>query len=121
MSAKRILLVDDDPLVVDFLLLLLNREGHTVEAASNAEAGLEEFLRGPFDVVITDLELPGMRGDELAAQLRRINPDQRIILISGFPPEVPPPSCDLVLGKPLSALELRAALAALESATPGEA
>jgi CheY-like chemotaxis protein len=80
---KRILLVDDDPLVRGTLHAMLARSGYQVEDADNGESALEAFAREPHDVVITDLVMPDMEGLETIRELRRRFGDVRIIAISG--------------------------------------
>jgi DNA-binding response OmpR family regulator len=66
----RMLIVEDDERIRLSLQLVLEDEGHTVELAESAEAGLEALARRPADVVIVDLMLPGMDGFELCRRLR---------------------------------------------------
>jgi len=80
---KRILLVDDDPLVRGTLHALLARHGYEIEDADNGAAALEAFAREPHDVVITDLVMPDKEGLETIRELRRRFGDVRIIAISG--------------------------------------
>ncbi|MGI8983818.1 MAG: response regulator [Acidimicrobiales bacterium] len=64
------LIVEDDERIRLSLQLVLEDEGHTVELAESAEAGLDAFARRPPDVVLVDLMLPGMDGFELCRRLR---------------------------------------------------
>jgi CheY-like chemotaxis protein len=66
-----------------------------------------------FDLVMTDFRLPGMRGDQLAQEIKRRNPLQRIILIAGFPPVIRPAACERMLAKPFAVAELRSVIAEL--------
>ncbi len=79
-----ILLVDDcrDGLLVR--RLLLEEEGYRVHTAANGEEGLKAFAASSYDVVVTDYRMPRMDGLELIAEIRRIKPQTRIILLSGF-------------------------------------
>ena len=65
-----ILIVEDDERIRLSLQLVLEDEGHTVEQAASAEAGLEALARRPADLVLVDLMLPGMDGFELCRRLR---------------------------------------------------
>jgi DNA-binding response OmpR family regulator len=67
---SRILIVEDDERIRLSLQLVLEDEGHGVELAESAEAGLEALTRRPADLVIVDLMLPGMDGFELCRRLR---------------------------------------------------
>jgi CheY-like chemotaxis protein len=79
-----ILLVDDnrDGLIVR--RSLLEEVGYRVEIATNGEDGLRLFESSPFDVVVTDYRMPRMDGGELIQRIRQLNPNTRIILLSGF-------------------------------------
>jgi CheY-like chemotaxis protein len=80
---SRILLVDDDEDVRGVLSFALRQGGLSVsEAGSGAEA-LDLLSRDAFDLIITDFEMPAMRGDELAEKIRGLVPRQRIIMVSG--------------------------------------
>jgi CheY-like chemotaxis protein len=79
-----ILLVDDNR---DGLLVrrsLLEEVGYRVEIATNGEEGLKLFEASLFDVVVTDYRMPRMDGAELIRRIRQLNPNARIILLSGF-------------------------------------
>ncbi|MEO6746010.1 MAG: response regulator, partial [Caldimonas sp.] len=66
----RILVVEDNPDLRETLSLLLEAEGRHIEAVANAEDALRAFTAQAFDVVFTDVKLPGMSGLDLAARLR---------------------------------------------------
>ncbi len=79
-----VLLVDDNR---DGLLVrraLLEEIGYCVQIASNGEEGLKLFESSNFDVVVTDYKMPRMNGTEFIERLRKLNPEARIILLSGF-------------------------------------
>jgi len=79
-----ILLVDDNR---DGLLVrcsLLEEVGYSVQSATNGEEGLNLFNSTKFDVVVTDYRMPRMNGVELIQKIRKLNPNIRVILLSGF-------------------------------------
>jgi two-component system nitrogen regulation response regulator NtrX len=78
-----ILIVDDEPGVRSALSGVLRDEGYTVEAVSSGEACLERLTRGPVDLVVLDVWLPGMDGLATLARLRERQVDAQIVLISG--------------------------------------
>jgi CheY-like chemotaxis protein len=83
-STPNILLVDDNR---DGLLVrrcLLEEIGCCVQIALNGEEGLKLFQAGKFDVVVTDYRMPRMDGGELIQRIRALDPNARIILLSGF-------------------------------------
>jgi CheY-like chemotaxis protein len=83
-STPNILLVDDNR---DGLLVrrsLLEEVGCCVHIAANGEEGLKLFQTARFDVVVTDYRMPLMDGGELIQRIRLLDPNARIILLSGF-------------------------------------
>jgi CheY-like chemotaxis protein len=81
---RRILVVDDEPLVCEALMLMLNFDGHAVETANNGQAALALFDKSTFDLVITDFEMPGMKGDALAAAIKTRAPAQPVVMITAY-------------------------------------
>jgi len=89
MGAARILLVDDEAPLLDLLKRYLERLGYEVEACLTPADALKYFEADPsrYSLVLTDLTLPGMSGDEMIAQMRVIAPKVRVIVSSGYPYE----------------------------------
>jgi CheY-like chemotaxis protein len=81
----RILLVEDDEGVRELLLDVLESEGFDVDTAATAEQAVERASHRPIDLLLSDIDLPGMSGAELAAHLRQHQPALRVILMSGYP------------------------------------
>ena len=79
----RILVIDDDDLVLEMLYESLTREGYDVLQASNGEQGLRLYREEPVDLIITDLIMPEKEGIETIIELRKDFPDMKIIAISG--------------------------------------
>jgi nitrogen regulation protein NR(I) len=82
--AANILLIEDDPGIRDTLQRVLAEEGHTVTVEKRGDEGLARAAKEPFNVVITDLRLPGLNGLELVRQLHTVHPRLPIILITAF-------------------------------------
>lgn len=107
--ALPVLVVDDDPVVLDMLRTVLQEEGFPVEAANNAGAALFFVLeRTPVALVVTDFMMPGLSGLEFADVLRR---DPRtatvpVILMSAFPPPDVETRVAAVIAKPFELDEL---------------
>ncbi|MGE0449116.1 MAG: sigma-54-dependent transcriptional regulator [Vicinamibacterales bacterium] len=78
-----ILIVDDEPGVRSALSGVLRDEGYTVEAVSSGEACLDRVTRGPVDLIVLDVWLPGMDGLATLARLRERQVDAQVVLISG--------------------------------------
>lgn len=87
MAQERILIVEDEPLVAQTLcraLSLPEGGGNYVESCDSGEAALERVRAAHFDLIITDLHMPGMSGLELLEQVRRLSATTRSILITAF-------------------------------------
>ncbi len=81
----RIMLVDDDPLVLASTAAMLEDLGHAVTQASSGQGALDLLHCGtPVDIVITDHAMPGMTGSELARQIKQIWPTLPVILATGY-------------------------------------
>lgn len=80
---KRILVVDDEKSVRDFIKNCLARHGFDVTAAESGDEAERTFRTQPFDLLITDLYMPGKEGIETITSIRRDDPDVKIIAISG--------------------------------------
>ncbi len=87
---ERILFVDDEPMIVKLARRMLERQGYRVEDRANGTEALELFREDPdrFDLVITDMTMPGMRGDRLAEEIMGLRPDTPVILCTGFSRQV---------------------------------
>jgi signal transduction histidine kinase/ActR/RegA family two-component response regulator len=85
-GSERILLVDDEPQIIDMEKQILERLGYRVTAHSSSLEALDTFTRQPdqFDLVITDMTMPQMPGDRLARRLWDIRPDLPVILCTGY-------------------------------------
>ena len=80
---KRILVVDDEQLIRDIVSKMLTGSGFEVTVADTAYEGLDLFHKKEFDLVITDLEMPGMNGWSLASQIKEEAPEIPVVLITG--------------------------------------
>lgn len=119
-SPKRILVVDDDPIVLQSLREALAVDGHYVTAADGGQMGIETFRAAqsaglPFEVVITDLGMPQVDGRQVAAAVRTAGPDTLVLLLTGWGRRLVdegdvPPDVDRVLTKPPKLRDLREAL-----------
>ncbi len=82
----RILLADDDVTSRDLVVRALEMDTHQVEAVSNGADALARLSQGaePFDLLISDVQMPGLDGIELARKVAALLPDLPILLMSGF-------------------------------------
>ena len=90
MSGRRILVVDDEPSVRNTIRMVLNYHGYTVEIAGDGEAALSLLQQEPFHLVVTDYFMPGMKGYQLASQIKRQFPSLPVIMVTAYPDEVLP-------------------------------
>jgi DNA-binding NtrC family response regulator len=81
---KRLIIVEDEETLCESLKRVLSREGYGVDTASSAEAALEMLGRSAYDLIITDIILPGMNGIELLRSVREKNPEQIIVVMTAY-------------------------------------
>ena len=112
----RILLVEDEPYALEALMEMLEAEGYEVTPCETGEAALQANERERYDVLLTDIVMPGQRGTELARLACAQQPQLSVILMSGY---VPDPSDIkpgwLFIRKPMDTTEL---LGLIKAATP---
>ncbi len=112
----RVLLVEDDPNVREVVGEYLRRDQHEVSVAESGREGLEMFDGGGFDLVVTDLALEEMNGEQLAAAIKERAADCPVILLTGFADTLldrgeKPAGFDAILRKPLLPGDLWRAMA----------
>lgn len=106
-----VLIVDDQASICSLLSNSLRQDSHTVVLAEDGREGLEKFLAGRFDVVITDRAMPRMSGEQLATEIKAIAPLQPVILLTGCLDELETPAhVDLLIRKPTSMHAIREAI-----------
>jgi len=114
----RLLIVDDDPLIIKSLRDILESDGHQVVAASGGQEGINSFRSAhqtgiPFSLVITDLGMPYVDGRKVADAVKAISPSTPVVMLTGWGERMAaegdiPPHVDRVLGKPPKLRDLRA-------------
>jgi signal transduction histidine kinase/ActR/RegA family two-component response regulator len=112
----RILVVDDEPHIREYVTEGLKQDGHQVEGAENGQTALEIFTAHPFDLVITDRAMPELNGDQLAAAIKAQSPTTPVILLTGFGDLMEavgdvPTGVDSVVSKPVRLADLWRAVA----------
>ena len=112
-AGRHAVVVDDDEDVRQLTALLLERTGFRVtQARSGAEAvGLPDDVTGTVDLLVTDLMMPGLAGDQVADAYLARSPGIAVVLMSGVAEEVPPDSRVVFLAKPFSRRRLADAIA----------
>lgn len=90
MTSNRILVVDDDELVAEYLAALLESESYDVTVLNKPVEALEYFLSNPdeFDLVITDQVMPGLTGIEIAQEILKLRPNLPVLLITGYSEQI---------------------------------
>jgi signal transduction histidine kinase/ActR/RegA family two-component response regulator len=116
----RILLVDDDPVLIRTLEDILKTDGHDVAVAHSGQAGIDTFVGAVragkgFSVVITDLGMPHVDGRRVAAAIKAASPSTPVVMLTGWGQRLLaendiPPHVDRVLSKPPRLQELRTTL-----------
>jgi DNA-binding NtrC family response regulator len=81
----RLLVVDYEPLVLEMLSETLRMRQHHVVSVCDAETALKEIERGAFDLVISDLHLPGLSGVDLLVRIKSVDPTLPVIVVTGQP------------------------------------
>ncbi len=112
-----VLLVEDDHLIRMTTADMLNDAGFVVVEAASAEDAITALQTAPVDVLVTDVNLPGASGPELAAKARSIKPSAVIIYATGDPGAVRGETGAVVLAKPYDARRLAAAIAEARGGT----
>jgi two-component system nitrogen regulation response regulator NtrX len=79
----RLLVVDDERSIRDILAQVLGYEGYIVEVAASGGEALNRYRQQPFDLVLLDVKMQGIDGIDTLAQLRQLDPDARVVMISG--------------------------------------
>ncbi|AOF86553.1 sensory box protein [Hydrogenophaga sp. RAC07] len=124
LQGRHILLIDDDQFLLQAVSTVLRETGHEVIAMANGEAGLavfEEHLdKSPFDIVLTDLGMPGIDGRAVALRIKAMSPATPVIMITGWGRRMSedgeiPDHVDTLLSKPPQRGELLEAIERLTS------
>lgn len=110
----KVLLVDDEAATLDLVRTALTGDGHVVEIAESGQDALDRLARGPagFAVLLTDVDMPGMSGFELAEKARAMNGALKVVLMSGLVEQLEKakglPAVSATLAKPFTLDALRA-------------
>jgi two-component system NtrC family sensor kinase len=122
LTALRVLVVDDEPMMTKAVVRMLRPSGHLVSVAGSGEEALDTLAEQPFDVVVSDMGIgAGMNGWELADAVKRRWPGVRFLLATGWgaaidPGEARTRGVETVLSKPYRHVDLIHALARTDAA-----
>jgi GAF domain-containing protein/CheY-like chemotaxis protein len=117
-ASARVLVIDDEPFVRETLEEILRLQQHDVVGADDGISGLARFREGAFDLVMTDLAMPGMSGWQVAQAVKAARPQVPVVLVTGWGVEVQADDLkkhgvDRVLTKPFRFEDVRDALASV--------
>jgi CheY-like chemotaxis protein len=122
-DCQQILYVDDEESNTRMMSIMIKNLGYTVHTSNSATEAITMFMQdqGKFNLVISDLHMPGMSGTDLAAELHRIEPKMPIILLTGYGKELGDKTSlsnhgiSMLLNKPVRMGELKSAIKELIS------
>lgn len=112
----QILVIDDEKFILDTVREALTMNGYEVEVAANGQEGIQKFDDGSFDLVITDLQMPGIDGNNVVEHIR--NSDRHFIPVIGFsgtPWLLKKSNFDIVFVKPFPLQDLVHAIQSLSA------
>jgi CheY-like chemotaxis protein len=115
---RRLLVIDDDPSCRRTIACLLQKLGHTVEAAESGSAGLAFLRQQSVDLVMTDLRMPGLTGWAVARLVKAMRPHLPVVLVTGDAGAIPLDQperrfVDAILAKPCAAAAMQAVIGPL--------
>jgi CheY-like chemotaxis protein len=126
-GSERVLLIDDDRVLLSVTREILERLGYVVEAHVEPEQALESFMSDPglWDLIITDRSMPKMTGEELVIAMKKVRGDVPVLMLSGFVSiedieRLTAAGIDSVIGKPVLPDELAASVRTVLSGTSGD-
>jgi two-component system, NtrC family, response regulator PilR len=87
MSEYKVLIVDDEESMLQYLSILLRKDGYKVDTASSGIEALQKMEKSPFDVVLTDIQMPGLDGIQLLKGIKAIDSTTPVIMITAYADE----------------------------------
>jgi len=114
-----VLVIDDEKGILQIMRQALTKFGHSVETAADGQEGIRKFDDGSFDIVITDIRMPGIDGNGVVKHIR--NSDKQsipVIAISGTPWLMESNAFDMVLAKPFPLKKLVESIGSLVTVPP---
>jgi len=116
--SRRLLVIDDDSACRTTMAYLLQRLGHTVEAAESGSAGIALLRQRPVDLVVTDLVMPGLTGWDVARLAKAMRPRLPVVLVTGCAHTIAPDQperqfVDAILEKPFRIAAMQAVIGPL--------
>jgi two-component system capsular synthesis sensor histidine kinase RcsC len=120
-ETRRLLVIDDEAVLRSLLSDMLEACGYKADVAADGPSGLARFREGRYHAVITDLLMPGMNGLQVATEIRMLDPEAQIILLTGSAPSLTysrarESGVTTLLHKPIALADLKVAIDAACSA-----
>jgi CheY-like chemotaxis protein len=121
--AGRVLVVEDEQEVRDILTNVLRSDGHAVVACEDGDRALIELEAEGFDLVITDLGMPGLSGWDVARAVKELRPGTPVAMVTGWSEQIDPAQAgsegiDYLIAKPFRRQEIRTMVAAALGGSP---
>jgi DNA-binding NtrC family response regulator len=83
--SKSILVIDDEETVLDTFKIIFEDMGYRVETFSDPVAGMTEAVKNDYDLIVTDIRMPGKDGAEVTEGIRKAKPGARILIVTAYP------------------------------------
>jgi len=114
-----VLVIDDENGILQIIRQALTKFGHNVETATDGQEGIRKFDDGSFDIVITDIRMPGIDGNGVVKHIRKSEKQSiPVIAISGTPWQMESSAFDMVLAKPFPLKKLVESIGSLVPVPP---
>lgn len=114
-----VLVIDDEKGILQIIYQALTKFGHQVETAADGQEGIRKFDHGSFDIVITDIRMPGLDGNGVVNHIRKSEKQSvPVIAISGTPWQMENNAFDMVLAKPFPLNKLVESIGSLVPVPP---
>ncbi len=84
MAGERILVVDDEKSMCQFLSIMLRKEGYEITAVNSGKKAIEEIAASRYDVVLTDIKMAGMDGIEVLREIKRVDPTMPVVIMTAY-------------------------------------
>jgi len=108
------LIIDDEKAILKLLSKILTKHGYEVDTAENGQDGINKFLSNSYHIVLTDIKMPGLSGEQVLTEIKRISSDAIFVVgMSGTPWLLNRESFDAVLEKPIESKDLLSLLGKL--------
>lgn len=83
-SAKEILVIDDEQMILEMLEQILASAGYEVHTVQGGQKALEFYAEHPTELILTDIKMPGIDGYHILKEIKALNPEARVVLMSGY-------------------------------------